>query len=270
MDMSFRSLASVAVVGLLLPVSQALAVASIEPQVLALITTGGAKALNCTGNTCVAEFSAFCMEPGRPGPAHASPYTLAKGGAVKLFARSSDGRQWQIPISGARFTSQRGYSAVRISVPKNLIAKIGANSLAIDIGRHVVLLPKRQAHYVQLHKKREIKAALGDNRLVGERIVDNGGRRADGARLLSYLINALPTTGKASRQVQQSLWSASKAAPASLRAKGARVAKAIYKHCLKEQTGGEKNSIRECLQHGHDRNMWLLNQIYWRSVGSRS
>ena len=267
--MSFRALISVAVFSLLFPFSQAMANSTVEPQLLAMISTEGAKVLKCDGDVCKAEFSAFCMEPGRPGPTHDAPYLLAKDSAVKLIARSAAGETWQIPTEQAQFTSQRGYAAVRISVPKRLLDELGADSVVAEVGRRVVLLPKRLPSYARTHEPHEIIAALGPNRTVGERIVDNGGERADGARLLSYLINALPDYGKVPAAVRQSLWSATRAAPEAIRDRGEAIARRGFESCL-DRPSALRSTMRECLQHIHDRNMWLLNQSYWQTVGSQS
>ncbi len=268
--MTFRTFISVAVFSLLLPFSQAIAGSTVEPQLLAMISTGGAKTLNCKGGECKAEFSAFCMEPGRPGPTHNAPYLLTKNSAVKLIARSAAGKEWQIPASKAVFTSQRGYAAVQISVAKSLLDELGADSVAVEIGRRVVLQPKYLPTYARTHEPREIAVALGPNRTIGDRIVDNGGERADGARLLSYLINALPSSGKVPADVRQSLWSATRAAPEVIRERGEAIARRGFNNCSKDRPSVLRTTMRECLQHIHDRNMWLLNQSYWQSVGSQS
>ena len=268
--MSFRTLVSVAVLALLLPLSPASASRSIEPQILALISTGGAQPLTCDGDECVAEFSAFCMEPGRPGPNHNAPYRMAKNSALELIARSADGTERRLPLKTARFVSQRGYSAVRISLPRSLLDDLGADSLAIQVGAGVVLLPEELPSYDQLHRQSQITAALGPNRIIGEQLVDRGGERADGARLLSYLINALPATGGVEAARRQALWSATRAAPAEVRQAGRAIARRGFERCLKERASGDDFTMRQCLQHRHDRNMWLLNQIYWQTVGPQS
>lgn len=266
-----RMLVAFSVLTVLFPISNATWAAVIEPQVLALIDSHGGKPLNCDGKECFVEISAFCMEPGRPGPAHETPYSLAEGAALVLVARFKDGSRRRIDAAGVRFQSQRGYSAVRMSVPQDLLVASGAESLAIEIGPRVVLLPKPLPSYQIRHQASEIEAALGPNRVVGERLVDDGGGRADGARLLSYLINALPPAVEVSAPTAGGLWRAVLAAvPETVRAAGRKSARRGYERCLGEFGTDTGFTLRECLQHRHDRHMRILNQDYWQSVGPES
>ncbi|MDP6706073.1 MAG: hypothetical protein QF893_07005 [Alphaproteobacteria bacterium] len=269
--MTARILTALLVPAALLSLSVAAQAATIEPQVLALIDSRGAKALTCDDAECVAEISAFCMEPGRPGPDHNSPYRLAKGADLALVAHYADGRSRRIDAGQIRFLSQRGYNAVRLSVPTSVLQASGAQSLAVEVGARVALLPVPLPSYQIRHRESEIEAALGPNRIVGERLVDNGGARADGARLLSRLINALPERGEVPAARAQGLWQAALAtAPKATRAAGGKLARRSYERCLGDFGAQTGFSLRECLQHRHDRYMWLLNQVYWQSVGPQS
>ena len=52
------------------------------PQLLGLVSTGSPVDLNCSGGTCSAEFSAFCLQPKRSLPTQGTAYRLAPGSDV--------------------------------------------------------------------------------------------------------------------------------------------------------------------------------------------
>lgn len=242
------------------------------PQILALLETQGPKPLTCVDGECFAEFSSFCMEPGREGPDHDTVYLMAKGTDIRIIGRTADGKKASLPANGlARFKSQRGYTAVRISLPMAALPPGGLKSLAISVGRHAALLPKPLESHRKPHEPAEVAVALGPNRLTGEQIVDNGGARADGARLLSYMINALPKDQRVGAADRRALWrQAMAAAPAKLKSRNLRLAHSGYQRCLAEYREGSKFPFRKCLEHMHDHALWELNRRYWIAVKTGS
>lgn len=63
-----------------------------EPQVLGLLATNDAKALNCVDRECSAEFTSFCMEPDHASPTHMTAYDLIpQANDIELLAVSADG-----------------------------------------------------------------------------------------------------------------------------------------------------------------------------------
>lgn len=266
--MHFRKLIAATAILAVAPLMAAKA----EPQILALITTDGAKPLTCAQGECYAEFTSFCMEPGRQSPAHVTAYVPATGADLTLVATTGDGREIRMPVpTQASFVSQRGFAAVRIGVPEAAIAELGAIKVAIAVGPKVALLPVPMAKYKRPHKPAQIAAALGPNRVVGERLVDNGGRTADSARVLSYLINALPEQGRVDPATHRSLWQETMPdVPPGLIETGQRYAKRSYQHCLANLASDQRFSLRQCLQRAHDVGLWSLTSKYWRTVGPQS
>ncbi len=261
--MSYRTVATAFLLGFI-----SLASASAAPQILALIQTEGAKPLACAGGECVAEFSSFCMEPRRASPSHASVYQPAEGAALTLVATLANGETRRMaPPPDTGYLSQRGYAAVRISVPARLRAELGAARLAIEVGPRVALIPKPWPSHHRPHEPEEIASALGPNRLLGEEIVENAGERTQGIRLLSYLINALPEGRKADARARSGVWERALAqAPAGIAKSGRDIAAEGLSVCRDKLGARDVFSLRECLQHRHDHLMWLLNHKYWKSV----
>lgn len=265
--MHMRYLAALALTGLLLPAGPAAA----EPQILALLSTDGAMPLVCEGDECRAELSAFCMEPGRAGPPHASPYSLAAG-EVTLIAHHGDGTTRRLDAAPyARFHSQHGYAAVRVSVPASLLTANGAESLALEVGRRVALLPVPLPTYHRPHKPEEVAAALGPNRILGDQLVDRGGEKADAARLLSYAINALPERGEAAPALRRQAWQAARReASERVSRQGQEIAEDVFESCTEAVAKSDLLTFRHCLQRGHDHTLWFLNHRYWQTVGPQS
>lgn len=251
------------------PFSGALA----EPQILGLMAQNEPVPLKCVGGECYAEVSSFCMEPMRASPRHASVYHPFDDARVTLIAKHADGTESRL-FAGevARFVSQRGYAAVRISVPEAKLAEIGASSAAIEVGRRVALMPEWNKYSRRAHEPEEIALARGPNRETGERLVDNGGARAETARVLSYLINALPEKGVADQPTKEGLWQ-QVAARHDLSAFGRGAvseAKDAVGYCLGRDPAETGFTMRQCLERSHDLQIWHLNSVYWAAVGRSS
>ena len=229
-----------------------------EPQILALIATAAPAPLTCAAGECFVETGAFCMEPARQGPEHLSTYLAPADADIRLVARAADGRETRVAAGTlARFVSQRGYAAVRVSVPESLKAELGAESLSLEVGERAALLPQALPRHKKLHRAEEVAAALGANRALGASIVD---RNADDARAMSRAINALPEAGPAGPDAR------SRAAEALTDGAGSRAAQRALSRCLQETAADDRFSLRQCLQHAHDRAMWELNRRYWQAV----
>jgi len=255
-----------ALAGVLLSAAEAAA----EPQILALLRSDGAVPLACAGDECRVDLSTFCMEPGRAGPPHESLYTLASG-SLTLVATAADGTVKRRDVSAeARFLSQRGYAAVRVSLPSGLAAELGAERLALEVGPRVALLPVPRKRHHRPHQPEEIAAALGPNRIVGESLVDYGGEKADAARLLAYVINALPAQGEAAAVRRQAWQQALATAPERIAREGRELAAASVERCEAKLGESPTISFRHCLERSHDRTLWLLNHAYWKRVGPQT
>ena len=239
--------------------------ASAAPQILALVATGAPTPLVCEAGECFVETSAFCMEPARLGPDHQAAYLAPADADIRLVARTADGRELRVEAGPlASFTSQRGYGAVRVSVPEGLKAQLGAESLSLEVGPGAALLPQALPRHRKPHRPEEIAAALGANRELGAAIVD---RRADGPRAMSRAINALPEGRRESAEERSRIAEILDAAPDAAIGAGRRTAQRALGACMVETARDDRFTLRQCLQHAHDRAMWELNRQYWLAVG---
>lgn len=239
--------------------------ASAAPQILALISTPAPKALTCQGGECFVEASAFCMEPARAGPDHQSAYLAPPEADIRLVGRAADGREVRVAAGPlARFHSQRGYGAVRVSVPEGLKAELGVMELSLEVGEGAALTPQARPQHRRPHKAAEVAAAFGPNRALGASLVD---RNADAARAMSVAINALPERSRESADQRVAAAALLDKAPAAAVGDGRRAAQRALSVCMIEVAKNDRFSLRECLQHAHDRAMWELNRRYWLAVG---
>ena len=239
--------------------------AQAEPQILALVATGAPTPLVCAAGECFVETSAFCMEPARMGPEHQTTYLAPPDADIRLVARAADGRERRVAAGPlAKFASQRGYGAVRVSVPESLKAELGAESLSLEVGAKAALLPKALPRHKKPHRPEEVAAALGANRDLGAGIVD---RNADAARAMSRAINALPEARRESADERSRVAAALDEAPDAIVGAGRRPAQRALAACMLETARDNRFTLRECLQHAHDRAMWELNRNFWLAVG---
>lgn len=239
-----------------------------EPQILGMLAQNEPITLNCSGGECFAEFSAFCMEPNRASPSHNTAYVPAEGAALTLIARATDGSVKEFPAADlASFRNVRGYAAVRVSVDAGILADLGAEGIALKVGERVALLPLPKPEFRRPHEPGEVALALGPRRALGERIVDRGGSRADGARLIGRMINALPESSRVGAEVRSGLWRATVEGAGYADASGSSVAGQAFEYCLAKDPDDTGFTLRQCLERRHDWLIWSLNREYWASVG---
>ena len=243
--------------------------AAAEPQILGLLAQNEPIPLNCGGGECYAEFSSFCMEPDRSSPSHQTAYTPTGGTDLTLVATLADGGKVRLPVEDlATFNSIRGFAAVRVSVPEKALMELGARAIALEVGERVSLLPVPRADYRRPHEPDEIAQTVGPGRIMGQRIVDRGGPRADAALLVSRLLNALPEWGRVSDEVRDGVWhqAIEVAGLTQSGGRGLNIARQAYKVCRSKDPDETRFTFRQCLEGRHDRLIWSLNRNYWTSV----
>lgn len=239
--------------------------AGAAPQILALLQTDGPVPLDCAGGRCSAEFSGFCLQRERPDPAPGTQYR-AEGGALTLVVTDASGEVRRLP-SGEWLSieTKRSYTAVRITVPQSLLEEWDAVSVAVEVGERVALVPQPGAADSDPQTEADIALALGPQRALGERILEDSPAETGAVRLTNRMIGALPR-GRADAETRNGLWdriiapTASSYPPTSVSR-----ASALYRRCLAKVEGGQFYSLRHCLEIGHDALMIDLNVKYWEA-----
>lgn len=259
-----RLLIVAAAVALALPLSPARA----APQVLGLLALDAPVPLPCFAGECSAEFTAFCLQRGRPIPTPGTAYRPA-GDSFTLIALAADGSSRRLP--GADYLTletTRGFSAIKISISSRALEALGAERVAVEVGENVSLVPVPVIGDTNPQSDLEIATATGPLRALGTQIVDNGGADAGATRLTADMLNALPDKGRVDIETAEALWrrtlEESGADEASVAAAGE-----VYDFCRVQVEDGWDFTLRNCLEKRHSAGVLDLNARYWRAaVGS--
>ena len=101
--------------------------ASAAPQILGVVASIAPMPLACSGETCTAQLSAFCLQRQREVPPEKTAYSAADPQAFTLIALRADGSRVRVPVSDqVAFSSAYGYASVRVSVPHALLDQLEA------------------------------------------------------------------------------------------------------------------------------------------------
>ena len=238
---------------------------SAAPQALGLVATKAPMPLTCVGDECSARLSVFCLQETRDIPAPGTPYH-ATGDALTLVAIAADGTTRRLDGSAyLDISSERGFSAVRLSVSRRVLATLGAVGAAVEIGPMVTLLPTPVAGDADPQTAQDVATVSGPLREQGDLIVDNAGAEADAVRLTGQLINGLPDVGRVGLDVGDPLWRA-QLSRSDVGPEAAALAGRVYETCRGRVEAGLYYNLRRCLEQQHDAQMLRLNRRYWRSI----
>ena len=239
--------------------------ADAAPQILALLATDEAVPLDCRDGACTAEFSGFCLQRKRPDPAPGTQYRAA-GGDMTLVVTDADGNVRRMPAGEhLSIETRRSYTAVRIGIARALLDEWNAISVALEVGARVALVPVPDAVDPDPQTEADIALALGPQRALGDRILENSAVETGAVTLTNRMIGALPPA-RTDAQTRDSLWnrvvepSAAAFPPASVER-----ASSVYRRCLAKVEAGSFYTLRDCLEIGHDALMIELNLKYWNA-----
>ncbi len=258
MGWSFRLSAALAPF-VLLGASQAAA----APQSIGLIARADPVTLQCERGECGAEFTAFCVERFRPSPAPRTAYYLHDPDTVAIEGVRHDGTTVALKVAELlTITTERGHSAVRMSVPESVFDRYDLAAIHVSVGRNVTLIPEPVAGDRNPQTEVDILLAAGPLRAAAAVVMDNGGERIDAARIMVGVINALPRRGRASDAARDRVWQV--AAPAA-ETSGYALARGGFERCRSATLGGMQ-SLRQCLGSMHDSFVGELNTRYWHAL----
>jgi hypothetical protein len=275
MGRSSRLSAALAPLLLVLGASQV----SAAPQILALIASAEPITLQCERGQCGAEFTVYCIEKLRSSPLPGTAYSIHDPNSLALDGVRRDGST--VRLAGSELLAiktERGHTAVRMSLPGSVLKQFDLASVQVRIGEGASLIPQPVAGDRWPHTEVEIALATGPQRAAAAAIVDDGGARAEAARVTLRLVNALPRGGRASQTERDQAW-ARFALPGGggdptfmsgrAFASGRALAKAGFENCSVTTNGGMM-SLRQCLGAWHDSLIGKLNTEYWESIETGS
>jgi hypothetical protein len=234
------------------------------PQVLGLIATRSPIPLNCEGGECSGYFSAFCMQEHRAKPAAGQNYEVAGYGAITLLLERQDGTSTEFATSGLlSFASQGEYTAVRVTMPEQRLASLGAKAVSVRVTKGVALVPVTAAAKPMADKDRAY--AEGPRRLAAEGFFEGSSPRAETAVLMNRLINLLPAGDGVAEPMRDAIWNKATAPIGGVSLPAKQAARDAYDRCnyLKDQ--GVRMRVRGCMEKSHDDLLKSLNTDYWKS-----
>jgi hypothetical protein len=111
----------------------------------------------------------------------------------------------------------------------------------------------------------DIALALGPQRALGQKIIQQSTAESGAVALTNRMLNALPR-GRVDDKTRVGLWGRA-IAPygASYPAESVSRASGIYQRCLTKVEEGTFFTMRDCLEIGHDALMLDLNVKYWEA-----
>jgi hypothetical protein len=245
--------------------------AQAAPQMLGLPQTAGATPLHCSGGTCTAELSAFCLQADRDRPRAGTAYKPVDPNSIVLQFTRADGTVVTRPAAKfARFASARGHFAVRISIDKATLSRLGAVKAAIKVGTQVSLVPNPVAGDKRPHKSAEIRSVSRDLRADAAPLADGDRPDAVAARALNRVINLLPFGDDTDPRWRRSLWA--KAIKGVQGKNASPVGLGLVRHWQRICRGYplSRGAYRLCLERGHDGLIGQVNRDYWKITGAGS
>lgn len=246
-----------ALLALLAAASPALA----APQILGLVATGERPVpMQCSGDTCTAMLSAFCLQQQRLPPDHETAYVPAEGTSLTLILTGPDGSTSRI-AAGALLDlrSRYGFTAVRadLSLP---VQALSARSVALEVGPRAALLPVARAGDPDPLKPAEIAEATGPLRSAAEAILEGESERARSVQLSGLLINALPMHGDVDAAERKRLWHALAGPDAP------DLVRRNFEACNRTVDQSVGYRLRKCLEERHERLQIDNTHAYWASL----
>ena len=243
--------------------------AAAAPQILALIATGDATTLQCSGEACSANFSAFCLQSDRRTPVRGTAYSFADSREIRLVGLRNDGEAIELDAATElQVASLRGQLAVRIVMPRERLEALGLTQVSVQIGEGVTLLPDAIEGDDNPLSESEIAVATGPLRRAGSHVVDWDGSHMGALRVVNQLTNQLQANSNSPSSTQDRLVAAalSSKTMAGLSEEGRQVAKGMLDICHVSTDAGAYDSLRQCLETKHDSYLWRLNVDYWLAV----
>jgi hypothetical protein len=245
--------------------------AQAAPQVLGIVASNGPIPLTCDAGGCRADLSTFCLQQPRDNPQPGQSYMPLDGADIVLTGRNAAGETVRLPAASyLGFTTDRGFTAIEVSLPAEKLAALGLTDPGIEIGEKASLIPAAAASDADPQTAGEIAIAAGAYRDKGAEFFDQAGESGDAIRLANRMINALPRGRRAGDSDGQVL-EAAIATPAGQAAApgGVTLARQMFSTCReKVDVTHHVASMRACLEGTHDRLVVNTNIDFWNSLGS--
>ncbi len=239
-----------------------------DPQMLGVVQTASAVPLHCANGECGAELTSICLQEERATPTPGYRYFAHNPDTIGLTGIRRDGSRVALLVEDAlKFAAARGYSAVRVSVPEDILRQHDIASVEISVGDGLTLIPEKKPNDdASRLTEADIELGAGVLRQTASAIVDRDSDKAHASQILARMIDDLPRSGRASLETRIGLWvAAAEPHAADLSARGVHRARSAYNGCYRQTRLGDK-TLRQCLGKVHDGFIQDLNKDYWEAV----
>lgn len=243
------------------------------PQILAALEAQEGMPFLCDGTTCETDITTFCLQQDRESPRTGTIYAPADRSHFLLRVTSSDGAVRDIPTADMTFTSGRGFTHVRVSMPADSLVSLGAETARLVVTRQASLIPAPMPGDPDPISEAERAYVTSSLRAIGEELVD-GQPLATSAKIVGRVASAItdfyarPTPAAVDR-----LWTdvLDDLAPVLKQDGDAVIERAQREIDLCARPGHHHSmaGVKSCLEYRHGDLMRDLNIDYWaRKPGS--
>ncbi len=242
------------------------------PQILGMVASHGPIPLNCTNDGCRADLSTFCLQQSRDNPARGQTYLPVKGADIALIGTDGQGRNLRLSATPyVEFTTDRGFTAIEVTLPPEKLAELDLSEIAIDIGEGVSLVPVAAANDRNPQTADEIAIATGTFREKGAEFFDRIGETGDAIRLANQMINALPARGRSINDSDGHMLESAIATDAgqASSSEGIALVRLMHAACQKKvDVDHHFENMRSCLERAHDQLVANTNVDLWGALVS--
>lgn len=240
------------------------------PQILGVVASHGPIPLNCSDDGCRADLSTFCLQQSRGNPVRGQAYVPAEGADIVLRGIDGRGRNVLLPATPyVEFATDRGFTAIEITLPPEKLADLGLLEIAVDIGAGVSLQPVAAANDRELHTADEIALATGAFRVKAAEFFDRIGETGDAIRLANQMINKLPAHARSIAESDGRVLEAAIATDTGQAStiEGINLARLMYANCQKKvDVNRHFENMRSCLEGAHDQLVANTNVDLWAAL----
>ncbi len=233
-----------------------------DPQILAAVPVGEPLEFVCGDTTCEVELSAICLQPDRHLPSPGTKYKVIEGdlGSIAFSGRSAGGGIVALDSSILKVASNRGQTAIRLSVARKILEHKGLLSVSVDFDRPITLLPQPAQDGSMPQSTAEIANAVDSIRRFGQIWANDNSDNMTVARITVRMANRLPPSGFVPNTTSDQLLQHALDQETAISTRALKSSRRLVALC---QRRSQYTAMRKCLADFHDQIMRSLNGRYW-------
>lgn len=241
---------------------------SAAPQILAVMSSLGPQQMQCSESACVTTLTSYCLQEERDVPTTGQAYQPAHVDQFALIATTASGEEKLLNADGdIRFSSVRGFTMVRATIPTEVVAKHGIKEARLVAHPGAALVPVPVAGDPNPITEAELAFATRSLREHGEQIVDNT-PDAQAAALVNRIATTIVPKNAVTDDALEQLWHNVIDGLGHSKPLGQDAidrARDIYDWCQDRSSYHSMSGIKSCLEFKHDDTIMRLNTDYWKS-----